>query len=453
MPKGKVVMTFDAETAAFVQKAMRAKDAVDDLERKAESMKAKGKRSFDASVESLTKVAAGWFGVSQAIGVATKALDSYEEKRKRASQTGRENEMALGQLAQLSGGSGAEMRRMMAGARASVRGEGMSIEQAAGLQFSLESMGKGNQRGLYARFHGIADPKSLVESVSTMQAAMGTQETGGDLQVLAKLFAASAQSKTTLQEFAPAATMAAKTAQLVGGTDEEVLGALASLSKSTKSADVAGTQIDAFARALIGKKEFEGMGIMGAAQAIQAKGWSNARIRKFFGRVEGFKGYQNIISQRGEIEGNIAAMNQAGAAPEDYLAGIISSREADPMMRQLRRTRIAEGREQLGEMGVLGEDQLAREEAQAYLRQKHRGRNWAYQFSAETHAGLQSWVGTDADTMVEHGGAFFDVGYQGDANWRNQIQNNEQQRLARELRGMREEYKHVQTPKRTSAAE
>lgn len=335
-----ITMSFDAETAKAVQGFLKIENAEKKLEQRMERLKQKnqnlnksGKRGSSEWQQQLKSLAGSYLGVQGAIAAVTKGLQMMRQEIERAKQIGASAEMPLAKLAQLSGGDPRQMRRMVTAAKRSAREGGMSVEQAAGLQFSLESMGLAGDRKLFAELYAPSggDVAPLAEGVATLRDAMGAGETGDTRALLNKLFTASAVSKTGVEQFAPAATIAAQTAGAVGASDEELMATLAYLSRSTKSAEVAGTQISAFSKGLIGT-EYEGMGLLEAARAIDARSMSNEELQKFFGRIEGFKGFRGIMGQFSDIEALTGQLGAAQSAPRgrDAVSGIIgASRSVD----------------------------------------------------------------------------------------------------------------------------
>ena len=341
---GQVVFKLEADEAKAVQGILRVTDALKKAGAGTDGLKSKGKSMGARFATDLKSMAAGYIGVQAAIRLASAALQKYNEIRQRGADRIRGAESSMQKLAQLSGGDPAQMARMTAAARLTAKTEGVSAGRGADLQFALESMGMAAHRKTFASTFRLADdPALLAGGAGTMQAAMGKAETGSARQVLNKLFGASAVSKTTVEEFAPAATTAARSVGRLGGSDEEFLAALAHVSKATKSADVGGTQIGAFAD-VMRKKGIGGSGLMAAARQVQAMGMDDATLIKWFGRKEGRKGYENMLALAGPIAGTTAELGRIDAerGPDDLLGRMLGARESDPQLKAARDLRLAE---------------------------------------------------------------------------------------------------------------
>jgi hypothetical protein len=178
-----------------------------------------------------------------------------------------------------------------------------------------------------------------------------------------KLLAASATSKTSLGQFAPAASMAAQTVSKIGGSDEELLAATAHMTKATKSPEVAGTQINSLATALI-KKGMTSKGLFGAVEEIQSKGMSAKQLQKFFGRTEAFKGFESMVKLMPEMKSTEADLRSVQRKGEgrDLVSGMQRTYRSDPRLQWYRQEKIAKQREKMASENA-GVEQMQRETA------------------------------------------------------------------------------------------
>ncbi|HRU04329.1 MAG TPA: hypothetical protein P5137_00980 [Candidatus Brocadiia bacterium] len=375
-----VTMTFDAETAKLVNAFMTVENKQKALEERTRRLAEASKTSSDDAVKSIeawgrkaATLVSSYVSISAAISAAKNALAAYNAEQAKAAESARADAMPLGKLAQLAGGEPERMKKLVERARSMTR-FGMSVPQGADLIFALESMGLGGGQhdAAFGQQYGVLEsPARFAEGVATLQAAMGVKETGGVGNVMNKLFAASAVSKTTLEEFAPAATVAAKTAAGAKTTDEELLAALAHMSKSTRSADVAATEIAAFAKSTI-KRGMSEPGLLARAKAIQAKGYSEKQlVNKVFGRMEAYKGYKGLLEQSADIEATIADLGRVDretGTDKDLAARIAASRiAADPRLYAEQQARQAALREK---------EALASRNAVARLRRETAESDW-----------------------------------------------------------------------------
>ena len=363
---GQVVFKLEADEAKAVQGILRVTDALKKAGAATDGLKRQGKSMGARFAMDLKAMALGYIGIGAAVAIASKALAKMNEIRERGAKRAKTAESSLQKLVQLSGGDTEELQYMMAGVRETSASQGVSLERAAGLQFALESNQAAGYRKRFGKtFQLLDDPAVAVESAATLQKAMGRGETGDLGQVLNKLFAAAAVSKTTVEQLGPAASQAAKSVGRLGGTDEEFLASLSQLSRSTKDVGVAATQIQSFADAIL-KRGIKADGLLDAARQIQAMGIPDAKLQEFFGRKEGTKGFLNLVDQAGAIRGTTADLNRIDAerGENDLLGRLMKARASDPLLDQLRRGRIAEAPgNTFGAIAALQEQQIVDLEA------------------------------------------------------------------------------------------
>lgn len=353
----------------------------------------------DKAFKSVSNLATGYLSVAAAAGVALKAITDLNAKREETATGAKEGAYRRGALLQLGGGDPAQFRRMIAEVRKSRTEAGLTGQEAEELQFLLESMGEADQREFMAGFKFIADPKRLAEGASTLKRAFGEKETGGSREIVNKMLAASAMSKTTLEQFAPAATISAQMVSEIKGTDEELLGTLSILSRAVKDADVASTQMAALGKVIM-VHNLGGQGLLKGVAAIgkEIEGMDEAERVEYFGRIEGFKGYLAILKNLPDIERAIADVQTAGAETGvgDLSDRMKAARQADPRLAALRSQAMAEEKRKIGETELYATDELLiqaiRDSAENERRNKGKGeitRNFL-----KLRDSIQKYVGT-----------------------------------------------------------
>jgi hypothetical protein len=388
---GTVVFRLEGDDAGAVQAFLRLTDAQKKAElqamrtgaagaRATQKMK-RGARSAESGMSSLTSSLKGFVSGAAAIAMATRALTAFNEEKRKAAEGIETGEFARAQLAQLAD-TPEQMRKLVAESNKSRAQEGMTQIAADQLQFQLTSLGLAQHRGMFASMYGMADVAQLAEGVGTLQQAFGKQETGDARRVVNKLLTASQTSKTTIEQFSPAATLAAKQMGMIGGTDEELYATLSVLAKSLKSADMAGTQIGGLADVLT-KKGFTGKGLLGGVtemeKYIKAQGIEGEEFIKFFGRKEARLAYLSVLKDRDQIKETQKAIEAADveAAGQDAITRKLAARAGDETIMASRRKRIAAQQKELAlEPG--GVQELT-EEAQITAwgaKQRREGVNW-----------------------------------------------------------------------------
>lgn len=261
----------------------------------------------------LGHLAAGYLSVHAAIEVAREALAEFHKERDEGARAAEKADLGLGELAQVAT-SAEDLKHLKEQAYASMREEGLTVEEAGKLQFNLRSAGKDQYREMYASLKGLANPAEMFNAVTTLQGAMGLKETGGDKQILDKLFLTSTFTKANANQLASAAASSGKQASLIGTSDEELLAALAVTTRGEATADEAATQIASFSAAVAQDKRLGGeKGLLDAVERIRKMNPSNQRLYKLLGRKEAVKGYVAMVNNLDEIR-RIQGENQAADA-------------------------------------------------------------------------------------------------------------------------------------------
>lgn len=375
---GRAKVIFEGDAAKAISQVGKLQDKVDNLTRQ---LKTTGRQSgktgrsvvdgakvaggaTDEWKGKVLAVAAGYLSIRGGVNLVTAALRDMEAERKRGAEAIKRSEMGMASLAQLAGGDPEKLKHMISEAKASAKQGGMGLTEGAKLQFTLESLGVAKHRELFAQLYGVVgEPAALAEGAKTLQTAMGKGETGSIRQVLNKLLKASAVSKTTVEAFAPAATIGAKGMAAIGVSDEEYLAALAKVSEGLKSVDEAGTQLQAFAEVVI-KKGVGGKGLVGRAMEIEKMDLSPEKLLKFFGRKEAWKGFQSIIAQQGEIGDVTAALQRVDTetgGKGDYVGRMLESYGGIPELKEAKKLRQKSQELEVEEQKQFGVGQLRRE--------------------------------------------------------------------------------------------
>ena len=306
---GDVTFTVDAETAKAVQGFLKVENRQKALQRQQARVDKQSKRTTRSASRGLDqwkgKVAGmimTYAGLETAVGAMRDVYREVAKARREALEAGEQTATGMGKLAQLTNNP-EKLQHMLGESRSSMRQVGMSRREAGALQFSLESAGKADKRRLYAELHGIADPQTMLEQVTTIQNALGVEETGGDMAMLGKFFRASGVSKEEVPAIARAAAMVGQGAKGIGGSDEELLAATAVLSRGEVTPERTGTRLQAFARQIAKNPQIQsGEGMVSAAKQIQGMGLDQQGLYELLGEQRAVKGYQMLSSKLPEVE-------------------------------------------------------------------------------------------------------------------------------------------------------
>lgn len=267
------------------------------VSRKSRDMTVANKEATETAEKQTKTMVAGWISVGAAVAAATKLVAENIAEQERAAQTVRGAEPGLGKLVQLAGGDVTELKRLIAGAKATSIQAGVSLDRAAKIQFDVESAGFSKLRKVFASLEGITDPGQLAKSIKTFQDALGVEETGSVRGVAAKLFRAAGKSVADLEAVGPGIAKAAQTVAAVGGKgiSNELLAVIGKLSFPAGGAGEAATQADAFAKALL-EKGILGKGLVGGAEVITPEFLRGQKIEEARAKFEAKR--QKLVAKK-----------------------------------------------------------------------------------------------------------------------------------------------------------
>lgn len=303
--------------------------------------------------------------VTAVLGTVLKTLRSINAERERGAKLLAEHEAPEAKLLQLAGGDAAKYKTLRSQVKASRLQAGMSTEEASNLVFTLHSLGlgQGGHRAFFQGFKGITDPAALAEGAATMRAAFTPAEAGSVRSMANKLFTASGISKTKLEAFAPAATVGAQQARAIGMSDEEFLGAMAVLTRATKSPETAATQLGALSDVAF-RKGLGGKGLLAALPDIRraVEKLSPEKQVAWFGNVEARRGFGALTGNLAEVQSAVGEVEAAGLAPRatDLAARTFRLRREDPRLAGMLDARRAREARAVREEEA-GEEQLRRQ--------------------------------------------------------------------------------------------
>ena len=369
MAKNTIIWTGDSADA--VRDIQTLNNKVIELEDKLKRATAAGKGGLKGLQREAMGMVMSFASVGAMISQVTAALRAMREERTQAAEGARGIEEPRAALAQLAGGSQAELQRMYAAVGAS-RAQGVSPVAAYNLQWQLEIAGMQKERGLYAGLYPtVADPSQLVGGIRTIRASMGAAETGTTREMLNKLIAASRPSPITIEQFGPTMAAVASGASGLGYSDEDVMATLAMMAEvapgtGEAQGTMAATRLRAFMKVVEGKG-LQAESPLAAARQIEAMGLQGPRLKAWMGgRIEGLYGYRDILRQGGRIEavsGDIAAAQAGTGGPGDLTTGMLRTHLGDTLNRALAEQRTEAARADLVTEELLAPPQLRREAA------------------------------------------------------------------------------------------
>jgi hypothetical protein len=296
-----------------------------------ENKKASSDAFGDGAISQLASYASRVAGVAGAFAAAAAAIRAMREESDRLGQGQRTSGPAFGQLAQLAD-TPAQLARLTQQAKMTfAEGGARSLEQAAALQFSLESAGAGSFRADFSRAQAtglIPNAQTMAESASMLQKAFGASKTGSFRDIAGMAFGAAATGLGSVEEIQAAGAMAGSQASRIGLSPEETLAAIATIS-GTLGPSEAGAAFRALSKsieveAIGGGHTKKGQDLAGYLRDIQAKEKGGAKIFDMLGgRIEAVTAYGLLT-------------NESGAAQyPSILQDTVTGRQTDAMGRKL----------------------------------------------------------------------------------------------------------------------
>lgn len=274
----------------------------DSVDQKTKRMSKNGSRGMKKWNRSARNMVSTYVGIEAAINAATDAFRHYRSIRKKAAQEEVKSFKSWKDLGQVAT-SDKDLERMLKDTEKSMVEGVMSKREAGALQFMLESSGKENKRQFYAQLATIADSKGMAESVTTLQNALGTSETGMDKALVEKLFTASSVAKTNVGQIASGATRAAQSVKSIGATDEGLLASMAIGSKGEATVERVSTRIAGMASQAKGSELLpDDKGILGVVRAAKKLEQGGKPLQEIFSERRARQGYKLLRDNLEKIE-------------------------------------------------------------------------------------------------------------------------------------------------------
>ncbi len=256
--------------------------------KKSKSSQKEHNDSLSIGIGQIAKMAAGYLSVEKAVGLVTDALKAQAEIRKEAAEKLKASELGMGALSQLSLGDPAKEKALRDQAKELFkRGGAPDMNAAAGTIFELESANLNTEenRKLAADMFPTlgADMKQVFAAASSLTAAMGEKEVGSFKELLSKGFQAAAFDPSSMPEVLAGAAKAAAPAKVLGWTDEQLLGALGTMSQIAGGPEKGATTISSLGTALSKEAGFQGLSTPEAMGKLTRMGFNDDQLVSFLG--------------------------------------------------------------------------------------------------------------------------------------------------------------------------
>lgn len=296
-------------------------------------------------------------GILPVLTAIESGLNAITNAQKRAQDSLSEQGRSFGALAQLAGGDKSALQNLMGMARQTyAEGGAASLSAAAQQVFRLQSAGLTSEadRRLASRIQGVgltADAGAFLESAKKVQTAAGTGEAGSIENILSKALVAGKYGIGDVSQIMESTVRGAPLLRGLGMSDEDLTAAVTLLSQTTRSPEMAGTNVASLLRSLTESGKFQGLGIAGSVQKISEMAPTPQAAMKLLGREEAYQAYRNIADNMGafsQIRGEVDAA-QRGTG---LLNQVIMSAETDPVIAMERERNMARAGRTLAEQGM-----------------------------------------------------------------------------------------------------
>ncbi len=300
------------------------------------------------------------------------ALQQQVQLRREAAGRIESQESSRKRLLQISGGDPEKLAGFERTAATLVRQQGFSVAEAQELTFAGISTGFTNEQivkmGNFKKF--AKDIKPLIEGVAGIQKVFGAGALGGTPEsIISASLIGARESKVSVEQLLAEVLKPGKSIRRLGGTAAETLAATAVATITTKSPELAATEVARLADVLGTKKQFKGQSFSESLKQLSLL--SGPQQEKLIGK--------NLRAQRGvdallnnlPLFLSILAKVKAGAisGPQSMSQRLQRLSESDPILRGLSgKQRARESSHQTSE-DIEGPRQLTREAVVAVLQE------------------------------------------------------------------------------------
>ena len=392
--------TLSAVVNMFDKAAAKSKSAAD---QSGESWKNANKKGFGSNAVSQMKTyLAGVVGVAAAVRGIASAWNYTIERTNAAAESMRNALASSGSLAQVTK-TNEEFQMANAKARQIFKlGGAENINEANRTVFELYSAGLTSEQDVLfaAQGRGVFDTSSVIQSGGKLRDAMGAAEVGGLSDIVSKgIAAAGPVGGANAAQMLQAATKPAAMASKLKLTDEELLGALQVIARTTESPDIAGTQLNRLLTDLemMGAPAGAGLVNIMASAKDMTKDMSPSQLKKIMPKDPARKAFFQLTK-----EGGIEKLQQAISDIEDAQEGgeagrAIRRARSYPQFEAARMALAAKNKRESFEMEKRAVGRNVREaaiEADA-AEMEAQGRGWWTRFVRETGNRATGWMGSD----------------------------------------------------------
>ena len=289
------------------------------------------KRGFSESTNLITKYADGARLIESGWRLALKALEEYNQEQERGQELSKSAQLGIGLLKTLAD-TQQEFEQFTGQARSffGAGATGADFNAAANAIFTLQSAELGAAIPLFQQLAAtgvVPQVDVLAESVRKQLGIFGAEEVGTVEQQVAKAFAIGKRGIGTPPELLRATLGPSTPAKALGLSDEEVGGAIASLSTAFRSPEVASTRLRAFlqsiatfegaevqtaaGRQVLGPETFRGLNLEEITNTLQDLSLDAAQLKDVLKNDEAVAGFDALATGIEGLVENIGLVDTA----------------------------------------------------------------------------------------------------------------------------------------------
>lgn len=229
-----VVVEMSGDEARLYRSYQRLIDQAAKLDQRVKDNKKTQEETFgDKAASQLGTLITRYGSMAAAIGGVLKVMRDVREESERMGQAQRTSGPGLGTLAQLAE-TPAQMAAIVQEAKKTfAEGGARTMQEAASMQFALESAGAAGMRADFSRLHAtglVPNAEQMVEAATKLQKAFGADKTGSLSRIVSTAFGGGKIGLGTAEQLLAGAAEAGTFAQRIGLSPEETMAAVATIS-------------------------------------------------------------------------------------------------------------------------------------------------------------------------------------------------------------------------------
>ena len=299
--------------------------------------------------------------LAPAVKVFTDAIAEHINEIDAAGNKLRGDAPSLAELAQLTNDP-RELQGMIAGAKEIyTSGATATLGEAGKLEYTIDSAGMGKYRKQIAELQAsgvVPDMEAMIRGAAALEASMGVSETGGFASLVSKSFGAGVDSPARAEKLLLTASKIAAPAKELKLSDEDVLAAVATVSKELGTAEEAGTSLKALFSGLAKSGAPKQASLKEYVKYLAAQEAGGQDVRDIIGdSQEAITAFSSLRDSSARYDTNRKAITDADAA--NLYATKVNLYKASPTLVAAREDRRADAKLTTSKMDAAEKELMA----------------------------------------------------------------------------------------------